>query len=325
VAETTLCTCIEAGGLEEQVMLLAESLRAFGGRYADLPFVAVRPRAGPRLAATTRRTLARLNIELVEKPLNADFAWWAHANKPATVDHVERHATTPNVTWMDGDMAVLAEPLGFAPPQGYDFIARAGEAYDVASSGTDDRADFWERLCAVFDLDFAAFPMITSFPDDKPIRAYWQTGLFTYRRGLGYAARYHAIMTKMLAGSIASKNAGVYHTDQVAASLTVQAMKLRYAEYDPRMNFNVNPADRLASLRIPITDVRIMHYHGALWPEDYGWAQTVIDPLAADRKALIARYAPFQGGGGLLKLQRKLWSKARAPRIKAYEARVVRY
>src|SRR5439155_1748639 len=147
--ETTLCTVIEAGYLEQEVMLLAESLRRVGARQADLPIVAVRPRRGPRGARATRKRLAELNVELVEdESLSVAYSWWAMVNKPAALAYVEDHSRTPNVTWIDGDMMVLAEPGSFAPPTGYDFIARAGEAYDAASNGSDGNDEFWRRLCA---------------------------------------------------------------------------------------------------------------------------------------------------------------------------------
>ena len=79
--ETTLCTAIEAGYLEQEVLLLAESLRRFGGRRAGLPLVAVRPRKGPRIARATRRRLSELDVTLVEdEMLSVDYSWWAMAN-----------------------------------------------------------------------------------------------------------------------------------------------------------------------------------------------------------------------------------------------------
>jgi hypothetical protein len=212
--ETTLCTCIEAGALEEQVMLLAESLRQFGGKYAGLPLVAVRPRAGPRLATATKRLLEKLDVDLVEKSISA-YPWWAMANKAASLEYTENNATTPHVTWIDGDMVVLQEPDSFAPPAGIDFIGRAGEACDVASNGRDDRAEFWNLLCAKLGMSFEDFPDMISCPDEKPIKAYWQGGLLTYRREVRFGAVFGEVYGMMLESDIASRIAGTYHVDQV--------------------------------------------------------------------------------------------------------------
>lgn len=324
--ETTLCTAIEAGYLEQEVLLLAESLRRFGGRRADMPLVAVRPRKGPRIARATRRRLSELDVTLVDdETLSVAYSWWAMANKPAALGYVEENARTPNVSWIDGDMMVLAEPGSFAPPKGYDFIARAGEAYDVASNGDDEKAEFWRRLCDRFDLDFNDFAQMTSYPDEKPIRAYWQGGLLTYRRKLRFSRKFREIYEGILDGDIASKFAGTYHTDQVSIALAVRAQGLKVAQYDPRMNFNVSPLDKTNSAKLPITEVRIMQYHGSLWPADYAWTRAFLAPLPGDRIKLLDRYAPLGQPGLLTRLSRKLYQLPRERKIKAYEARVVRY
>lgn len=323
--ETTLCTVIEAGYLEQEVMLLAESLRRFGGLRSNLPIVAIRPRKGPHVATATRKRLAELNVELVEdETLSVAYAWWAMANKPAALSYVEEHSRTPNVTWIDGDMMVLAEPGSFSPPTGYNFIARAGEAYDVASNGSDGKEEFWQRLCTLFGLDFDAFPCIRSYPDEKPIKAYWQGGLLTYKREVRFSRKFREVYEAILDGKIASKLAGTYHTDQVSIALAVQAQGLRAAQYDPRMNFNVSPLDKARSVKLPIADVQIMQYHGSLWPADYSWARGLLAKLP-EQLAILDRYAPLRQVGLVTGVMRRFYQWPRDLKIKAYEERVVRY
>ncbi len=326
-AETTLCTAIESGPLEQQVLLVADSLRHFGGSRANLPLVAVRPRAGPAISASTRRRLAELDVTLVEdEKLSVAYSWWAMANKPAALGWVEEHCDTPNVTWIDGDMMILDDLQSFAPPEGYDFIARAGEAHDVASNGQGEKAEFWNRLCAKLDLDFQAFPDIVSFPDEKPIKAYWQGGLITYRRDTRWSQTFRKVYEMVLDGDIASKHSGTYHADQVSVALAVQLAGFRAAQYSPLMNFNVNPLDKVSSAKIPIEDVLMMQYHGSLWTEDYhGWTRGFLAGLPADRLALLDRYAPLRKPGFFTQLKRKAYQYRRNPKIKAYEARTVRY
>lgn len=303
--------------------MLAESLRAFGGRYANLPFFAVKPRAGPSVSRATRRALDRLGVTFVDKPLNVELAWWDHANKPAAMTYAEEHASTPCVTWMDGDMVVLQEPFGFAPPPGANFVARPGEAFDVASNGDDDRADYWNRLCHMTGLEFNTFPIVTSFPDRKTIRAYWQTGIYSYHTSTRFARKHLEIMASMLASNVASRMAGTYHTDQVSASLAVQALGLRHGEYDPRMNFNVNPLDRAWADHLPIQEIRILHYHGSLGPHAYDWLRSVLKPLPLDRLEFVDRYAPLPELPMGVRIQRKLYSIARSRKLRDLERRVV--
>jgi hypothetical protein len=322
---TTICTSIEAGHLETQVLLLAESFRKFGGRWADVPMFAVKARRGPALATATVKRLEQLHVQLVDKLLNDEAPWWNMANKPAAMRYAEQHASTRCVTWMDGDMVVLREPEEFAPAPGTDFIARAAEGSDVASSGDDDKADYWHRICAVFGLRFEEFGDIVSWPDRKAIKAYWQGGLFTYPRQLKFGARHYEVYAKLLNTPIASKFAGTFHTDQISLALTVQLLKCRCSQYDPRMNFNYNYLDKEAAQLIPVEEVNVLHYHGSFWPEHYGWARDGLKRLSADRLTLIDSYAPLSSGSFSVRLQRKLFRLWRQRKLDAFEASVVRY
>jgi len=322
---TTICTCIEAGELETQVLLLAESFRRFGGRWADVSIVAVKPRRGPALATGTIKRLNQLDVRLVDRVLNDEAPWWNMANKAAAMRYVEQHASTSYVTWMDGDMVVLREPQEFAPARGTEFIARAGEAYDVASSGSDDKADYWHRICAVFGLKFEEFENIISWPDCKSIKSYWQGGLFTYPKDIKFGERHYDVYAKMLRTPIASKYAGTYHQDQISLALTVQLLKLRCSQYNPRMNFNYNPIDKEAAKLIPLEELYVLHYHSSLWPYEYGWAREGFKALSADRFMLIDSHAPLSRGSTIVRLQRKLLRQWRKRKLNAFEASVVRY
>lgn len=324
-AETTVITAIEAGSLETQVLLLAASLRAFGGKYSRLPMWAIKPRRGPGLARATLNELERLEVRFVDKPLNRDHAWWEHANKAASMRFAEMEAKTPNVTWMDGDMMILREPDAFAPPGDAQFIARAGEGTDVASDGRDDGSEFWRRLCRTVGLDYDAFPEIVSFPDRRVIRAYWQSGIFTYRREVAFGAAHGEMIGRMLKGSIASAKAGTFHTDQVSAALAVQALKLRAAQYEPRMNFNFNFLDKASADLLPISEVRVLHYHGSLGPGAWGWARQKLAALPADRLQMLDAHAPLSSPHLRIRLVRRLLGLGRDWRKRSYEARVKRY
>ena len=260
-------------------------------------------------------------MTLVEDMLNIQTAWWAHANKPAALSWADENVRTAWVTWMDSDMLFLREPASFVPPPGFDFIARAGEALDVASSGDDEKAPFWRAVCARQRLEFDTFPTIVSFPDGKSIRAYWQAGIFTFRRGSGFARTYGQIMNDLLAGDIGSKFAGVYHTDQVALALSVQAVGLAAAEYAPTMNLNLNEHNAEPFGRYPIETVAVVHYHGSFWPDKADWALKQLGPLSIEQRAVLDGLVPLSSGSRIVRLQRRAYELARAKPMKAYKTR----
>ena len=321
-SSTTIVTCIEAGGLEDQVVLLARSLRRLGGLYANLPIVAIKARAGPPLRRRTRRALNELDVRFVDKPVNSNRAWWAHANKPAALLWADQELRTQFISWMDSDMLVLRELDPLTPPEGCDFIARAGEGFDVASSGSDDKALFWRSVCAQQGLDFSTFPTIESFPDQKLIKAYWQAGLFTFRRGTAFAPTYNRVMNDLLAGNIGSRYAGVYHTDQVALAVAVQAAITSAAQYRPTMNLNLNDKDPSTFERYPFEEVKIVHYHGSFYSEKSNWAIAQLSNMSKEQVSVLNGLVPLSVGGFTLRLHRKFYETIRSFKIKAYHARV---
>lgn len=325
IPTTTFVTCIEAGGLESQVLLLAESLRMFGGPWANAPFVAVKPRRGPRLKSATVSELRRLGVEFIDKPFNSKLAWWNNANKSAVMAALETQVTTPNITWLDGDMVFLQPPEDFIPTEAAQFVCRAGEGY-LGSDGSDENAPYWRKLCEIFGLDFDAFPMIVSFPERRPIRAYWQSGIYTYATTSRLGAEHFEIIDRLLKEKIGSKQAGIYHQDQVSISLAVQKLKLKHAELKPAMNFNINPLIKQNASLLPMSEVRILHYHNSLHKPALSWANEYIDQLPADRQALIRKYSPILTDAPLLtRLHRRLLKVARQRQVSEFARQATHY
>jgi hypothetical protein len=324
-ASTTIVTCVEAGGLEAEVLLLAESLRAFGGSFSKVDFVAVKPRRGPRLKAATISEFHRLNVEFIDEPFNSKFHWWNNANKSAVMSALETRISTPNITWLDGDMIVLQPLCDIAPASGTQFIARAGEGY-LGSDGTDANAAYWAKLCELIGLDFAAFPNIVSFPERRGIRAYWQTGIYTYATSTRLGAVHFEIISRLLSSNIGSKQAGIYHQDQVSISLAVQKLKLQHSEFAPTMNFNINPLAKQNADIVPMSDVKILHYHNSLHRAGIDWANQYIKRLPADRRELIKKHIPISTDAPLItRAHRKMLRLIRQKRVKQFAKQVVLY
>ena len=325
MCNTTIVTCVEAGPLEAQVLMLAESLRAFGGVWAKTDLVAVKPRRGPGISPHTRRELRRLGVEFIDEKLNVALDWWNNANKSAVMSKLETRVSTPNITWMDGDMIVL-QPLDVLQPAlGTSFIARAGEGY-LGSNGADKNAAYWRKLCATIGIDFDEFPMIFSFPERRQIHAYWQTGIYTYAKQTRLGRAHYEIICKLLSSNIGSKQAGVYHQDQVSISLALQKLRLVHSEYDACMNYNLNPLSKENADILPIQDVKLLHYHNALYSAGLDWAMDYIRRLPPDRVELIHKYVPLSANATMLtRLHKKVLTTARQRRVNRFKEQAVLY
>lgn len=325
MSNTTIVTCVEAGPLEAQVLLLAESIRAFGGGASNIDIIAAKPRRGPKVSSRTLSEFRRLRVEFIDQPFNTELDWWNNANKSCVMSQLETRVTTPNITWMDGDMVVL-QPLDcLAPADGSQFIARAGEGY-LGSDGADSNEPYWRKLCELIGISFERFPEITSFPEGRRIRAYWQTGIYSYTTTSRLGRAHYDIIKRLLSSSIGSKTAGIYHQDQVSISLAVQKLGLHHSEFDARMNFNINTLAKENAGLIPMHQVQILHYHNALFREGIDWARTYIDQLPKDRRELIEKYAPFTANASFhARLYRKLLKLSRQRHVDEFKDRAVLY
>jgi hypothetical protein len=325
MGETTIVTCVEAGPLEAQVLLLAESLRTFGGSSSNIDFIAVKPRRGPGIAAHTRREFRRLGVEFVDLRVNVARDWWDSANKSAATAEIEARISTPNLTWMDGDMIVLRPLDKLAPTAGRNFIARAGEGY-LGSNGADENAPYWRKLCALMGLDFDAFPIIQSFPEGRSIRAYWQSGIYTYATATGLGHAHYEMINRLFSTKIASRTTGIYHQDQVSLALAVQELGLTSSEYTAHFNYNLNPLAKRDADILPIQDVKVLHYHGGLFRESVDWAMSYIDRLGTERAELVRKYVPLSANATFLtRVHKKILKSIRRARANSFKQQTTSY
>ena len=194
---------------------------------------------------------------------------------------LETRVSTPNITWMDGDMIVLQPLDDLLPSPGTQFIARAGEGY-LGSDGDDGNAEYWRAVCALVGTYFADFGMIRSFPELRPIRTYWQSGIYTYDKSTRLGRTHLEIIRSLLSSHVGSKTAGVYHQDQVSLALACQKLRLSHSEYRPEMNFNLNPlvAKKYTEI-VAMSDVKILHYHNSLYPSKLGMGHAISGATSA--------------------------------------------
>jgi len=297
VPSLTFVCCIEAGPMEKQVMLLVESLRRFGGRFAACDILAVRPRRGLPLAAQTRKTLRQLGVTYRTCSAGHDASWYANLNKATALAFVETQVETEQICWLDSDILIAREPSALELKRGEDFAAMpASTRHDIGVAvDTSDHAPYWEAVCADLGLDFTAMPLIPSQTKEATrMRMYWQGGTYTYRRESRLGERHQEIFLRRLKGAIASRHAGTYFYDQSSLALAVWQAGLRWRVLPESHNFALNKlrGDEVDNARLP--DAHILHYFGSMWPDFFptleGWVARANPAL----QALLAAYGPLE-------------------------------
>ncbi len=289
---TTFVTCIEAGLLEKQVVLLARSLRALDTDIARMGFVAVQPRRDIALARETHCALAELNVRVVSERLVTAFDWNPHLNKAAAMAWAERNVTSPFLTWLDSDLVFLRPPEGLIPDAGTSFVAMSANI-DQGTDGTDANAPYWERVSQIVGVPYQAAALIPSTPPAKPIFEYYHGGIYTVRTADRISHAHQAFFLKLLEARIASQSCGTFHHDQVSLSMAVRTAPGARRLYSWEMNYSISPRQLDQIDPAMLARAMVLHYHDAFLPKGYAMMQGVLEALPEGPRQLIAAAAPI--------------------------------
>jgi hypothetical protein len=276
---TTFVCCIESGSLEDMTVRMAASLRAFGGRLADAPVIAVQPRRGVGLRAETRRSLDQYGVTLVRETSANPRPWNSFFNKLGALAVGDRLAETDTVCWLDSDLLVLGEPQRLDLAADEDFAACPSDNCGATTGPEDKNEAYWNLLITLAGLKLADFPWLTNCQGTR-VRTYFNSGVFAYRRGCGLLDHYPALCDRLLMSGYKSPVTGVFFTDQVALGVSAVAAGLRIQSLPLEYNYPVGSRTEQPYSPDWMSRAVIVHYHGALCP-DY-WS-TMLAQLERDR------------------------------------------
>ena len=321
---TTFCTCIEAGFLEQQVVLLARSLRALPSDFARAELIAVQPRKGPGIARETRRNLSELGVRYVSVDLMEGYAWSDFMTKTATMAWAEQHASTPYVTWVDGDILFVRSPDALLPTAEFGFAGPPGEA-DLGTNGKDGNAAYWNRVADLFGIPLESGITMPAADTGKEVYEYYNSGVYTVRCEEAVSARQLRYFKLLLQAKLASQATGMYFNDMVALAMAARSTKRERHTYGLEMNFHLQPDGYNPITEAHVDSITLLHYHGSFFSTTPAVA-ALIDRLPQDVQSLVRAHTPFQIGRMRLdrRVRRKVLSALRARRLKRFDAECVR-
>lgn len=256
--------CTEAGRLERQSLLLCETIRLRGGRYASVPIYSFQPRAGSALAARTRRRFGELGVLHIEGPFNTCLPNFGMANKPHMAAWAEAFLPHDTLVILDSDMVMLGEPAEFALPDGAD-VALTPEPFKLAGTNdNDENAEMWDAYEAHVGLDGPRRYVLTQVEGEK-IRAYYNSGCVIVRRKTGLMRVWHDIMESLATSGHVPPDSRAVFTEQIALTLAMAKLGIEPHMLSTSYNYQVAWHDRLRDgIRVSTLDeVVIAHYHRA--------------------------------------------------------------
>ncbi len=266
-------------------LLLAQSLRAFGGSLEGSPVMALIP-TGVLLTPELEAEMLAGQISAVPFALPAPLSGVPLAQRAAGAAQaeVEAQATAELLVWLDSDTLILREPLGLRiAPQ-----ARIGcRPVDLRLIGSpwDEAPDpLWKSIYAGCGVEGErVFPVKTTI-ERQPIRAYFNAGCLVARPEArllrGWLAGLLSLAGKAEFRTLSGRERLFFHQAALAGTLLAALGREEIADLPPTVNYPLHlhdlvPADRRpASLR----DVESCRYESVFDHED--WAVRV--PVEAD-------------------------------------------
>lgn len=299
-SQITFVCCVESGSLESQTVRMIESLRRWGGQFANAPVFAVTPRFGSPLSHKTHEVFERLNVHYLRFHHKKRYSWNKFLSKPYALFAVEKYATSESICWLDSDLLILGAPDQLILNEGEDFVACAPDKIGATTGKEEPLEPYWKEVCNLLGLDIEDLPWIKTEQEGARICLYWNSGVFAYRRSTGFSDHYLQTCIHLFNSRIASQETGIFFNDQIALGLTMVKMGISWCALPYSHNYTMNSKthkdwyseDQLKA-------ARIVHYHDAMWP--HFWSEFikclgVTHPEVADWLSsigLMKNEAPF--------------------------------
>lgn len=255
------CSAV-AGRTEREALMLAESIRAFGGKYAQSPIWILLPESEVAIVGEIIDRLVSLDLRIVPFNYRLPLAEFPFARKVAAAATAEALAggQTEFLVWLDPDSLVLQEPSPLLLPGAVSLGIRPVD-HTLIGSVYDQPADpFWDLVytrCGV--SPGLVYPVTTSI-DRIQIRAYFNTGLVGIRPEKGLFQTWALFFDKLCSDSqfeaFFQQNT-LYRIFFHQAVLAGAALSLLRAdeilEYPPQINYPLHmhaqvPRDQKSSI-----------------------------------------------------------------------------
>ena len=176
----------------DHAIFLAESIRAFAGRYKDSSVWIFTPHRSIELSHDFSTRLEKLKVEFRESTAPDEAVWFYYARKVFAAARAEAQAERQNgvLAWLDEDTIVLQEPTAFSLGPEIMLAYRPVMHRNIGSLYSEPVDDFWARIYSRLAVpDTALFPMITP-ADGDTIRPYFNAGLLVVRPERGILRRW---------------------------------------------------------------------------------------------------------------------------------------
>lgn len=246
----------EAGILEDQTLLLCESIRIFGGRYSKAGIVVISPRQDRRPNEETLRRLEQLNVKYIPLSVDSPCPDYGTSFRVLAFAEYERMSSADVLVGLDSDTVFLAEPdldLGSD-----DAAARPVDVVGMCSKGAGDPRDiYWQNLCRICGVDYNVIPYVVTTVDRQTVKASYNGGFVVVRRSSHIFQRTADFFLKSVEaglrpfaneglqinaghGVVSVEGSEYWGSSQACLSLAIWGANLTLRTLPPNLNFPLN-------------------------------------------------------------------------------------
>jgi hypothetical protein len=270
--------CVESGPLEPKAVLLARSIRRWGGAHADSRIHAYLPRPGASISPETGLAFAEMGVELDPEPANTEHPHDPMVSRIHAGALAERTLDDDVLVFCDTDSVFLREPRQLALRRGVDAGVRPVGIVGKGSTGPGHRNEaYWARM---YELAGATGePYVRTVVSRDRIRAYWNAGLIATRREAGIFGEWRDVLRTLLDADHLPDTPNYPSIDQLSLAATLARRPDRVKRLNPRYNYPLQKR-RLLGPRLRALDLdQIVHVHYHRWFQLPGFLERVRPPL----------------------------------------------
>jgi hypothetical protein len=283
--------CVEHGRLESEAIVLVESLRTWGGAYADSPVYAFAPRPDFRPEAATVERLIELGCEFVDVPLVDRFADSPTFNKVPVCAWAERELEHETLVFTDSDCIFFNEPSELA---GGDWVAamRPVDRRIAGSRGKGRGEPYWQKMYA--ELGVKGRPFVRTTVGAMKIRAYWNSGLIGARRDAGLFGAWDRALNRLHDAELVDERWPQF-MDQISWAMVTADVHDRVRILSDAYNYPLRHRPSLSGEAIELDLDEIVHVHYRLWlhmPDALNKVEPPFDP-SGERYRWLAERLPI--------------------------------
>jgi hypothetical protein len=201
------------------------------------------------------------------------------------------------------------------------------EELGPVSTGAGDRFEpFWQALADGAGLT-QGVPFTTAGPSGKRIRLHFNSGVFRFHRGSGFAQRYLELFEKLYALCVIPKDdPTMFLHEQIIFSIAAASWRGGFAALEPHHNFHAEPMYEALYPADQYDRALLLHWHGSLRMDDF--RDTFMQRLQVTLPALasmVQSSLPLDAPRTLLpRLQRALLSRWRKRQENAFMRGAIR-